>query len=173
MRMRPVTAFLLALASVVMLLAGVAVIHSRFDASTGAGILLDGDWELHHLVQWGPYKGWRFQYQLTLSEQDGRLYGEGVTLAVNDHSPGPREQTSLQVVDGVREHGQIIAWIFERNGDRAGRGAIKWRVVDEHRLVGAFATTFYRGASVAQRIKVPSGSGKRVGHGQAATCGGC
>ena len=148
--MRPVSAFLSSLAAVVMLLALVAVIHSRLDATPE--IPLDGDWELHHLVQWGPYKSWSFRYRLSLREQDGRLRGEGATLAVNQQSPGLGEQTTLQVVDGMRDRGQIIAWVFERNGERAGRGAIKWRVADENRLVGTFATTFYRGVSVAQRI---------------------
>lgn len=150
MSMRPVSAFLLTLAAVVMLLAAVAVIQSRFDTTTD--IALDGHWELYHLVQWGPYKDWSFRYQLQLSEQDGRLQGEGETIAVNDGKPGPRAQTSLQLVEGLRRRDQIIIWIFERNGDRAGRGAIKWRVADENRLVGTFATTFYRGASVAQRV---------------------
>lgn len=150
MTMRPVTAFLLALATVAMLLAAVAVIQGRFDTRTE--IALDGEWNLHQLVQWGPYKTWNFHYRLNLREEHDRLRGEGMTLAVNGSSPGPLEQTTLQVVDGMRERGQVIAWIFERNGERAGRGAIKWRVVDENRLVGTFATTFYRGASVAQRV---------------------
>ena len=150
MTMRPVTALLLALAAVAMLLAGVAVIQSRLD--TASKIALDGEWDLHHLVQWGPYKTWSFHYRIILREEHGRLRGEGVTLAVNGNSPGLREQTTLQVVDGMRERRQIIAWIFERNGERAGRGAIRWRVVDENRLVGTFATTFYRGISVAQRV---------------------
>ncbi|MBK1619623.1 hypothetical protein CKO42_14480 [Lamprobacter modestohalophilus] len=154
MKMRPVSAFLLSLAGVVLLLASVAVVQSRFDSTPN--IALDGDWDVHHLVQWGPYKSWRFHYRLSLREQDGRLHGEGVTLAVNGGRPGVREQTTMQVVDGVRERGQIIAWVFERNGDRAGRGAIKWRVADANRLVGTFATTFYRGASVAQRIVQPT-----------------
>jgi hypothetical protein len=148
--MRPVSAFLMALASVGMLLAAVAVIHSRLDRTPD--IALDGDWELHHQVQWGPYKDWSFDYRVTLREQDQRLRGEGATLAVNGGVPGPREQTTLQVVDGVRERGQIIVWVFERNGDRAGRGAIKWRVADQDRLIGTFATTVHRGVSVAQRL---------------------
>ncbi|MBK5938648.1 hypothetical protein [Halochromatium roseum] len=150
MKIRPLSAFLLSLAGVVLLLASVAVVQSRLD--TTPYIALDGNWDIHHLVQWGPYKTWSFHYRLSLREQRGRLYGEGVTLLVNGDRPGAREQTTLQVVDGVRERGQIIAWVFERNGDRAGRGAIKWRVVDANRLVGTFATTFYRGASVAQRV---------------------
>lgn len=150
MTMRPVTGFLLALAAVVTVLAAVAVVSSRLDATSDIG--LDGEWELYHLVQWGPYKTWSFRYRLRVREQDGRLRGEGETLAVNNRGPGPRERTTLQVVDGMRKRGQIIAWVFERNGDRAGRGAIKWRVADDNRLVGTFATTFYRGASVAQRI---------------------
>ncbi len=154
MRMRPVSAFLLALAAVVMLLAMVAVIHSRFDATPE--VALDGDWELHHLVQWGPYKGWSFHYRLRLREQGRRLRGEGATLGVNRQSPGPGEQTTLQVVDGIRDRGQIIAWVFERNGDRAGRGAVKWRAVDKNRLLGTFTTTFYRGVSVAQRVSDPT-----------------
>ncbi len=150
MRVRPVTAFLLALAAVAMLLATVAAIHSRFETTTE--VALDGEWELHHLVQWGPYKSWSFEYRLSLRELNGRLRGEGETLAVNGQRPGPGQQTTLQVVDGMRERGEVIAWFFERNGERAGRGAIRWRVADENRLVGTFATTFYRGASVAQRV---------------------
>jgi hypothetical protein len=45
----------------------------------------------------------------------------------------------------------LIAWFFERNGERAGRGAIKWQVLDDDRLVGTYATTFSRGSSVALR----------------------
>lgn len=147
---RPLSAFLLALAAIVMVFASIAVVQRRFDASPD--VALEGQWKLYHLVQWGPYKSWSFEYLLKLREDDGHLRGTGTTLAVNGEGPGPREQTTLQVVDGMRERGQIIAWIFERNGDRAGRGAIRWRIVDQNRLVGTFATTFYRGAAVAQRV---------------------
>jgi hypothetical protein len=152
--MRPVSAFLLSLSGVVLLLVVVAVIQSRLDSTPE--IALDGDWELQHQVQWGPYKSWRFHYHLSLREEGGRLRGEGRTLAVNGVSPVAGEQTTLQVVDGLRDRGQIIAWVFERNGDRAGRGAIKWRVVDDNRMLGIFATTFYRGVSVAQRVVEPT-----------------
>lgn len=150
MTMRPVTAFLRALAALAMLLAAVTVIHSRFD--TSAEIVLDGAWELHHLVQWGPYKSWSFRYRLNLRGEHGHLRGQGATVAVNGSEPSSGEQTTLQIVDGTRERGQIIAWIFERNGERAGRGAIRWSVANEDRLVGTFATTFYSGASVAHRV---------------------
>lgn len=151
MHVRPVTAFLAALATVVVTLAAVAVIQSRLEATPE--IDLAGDWLLTHIVQWGPYKSWTFRYRLSLSGGDGaRVRGEGETLSVNGRPPAPGERTTLQVVDTLSDRGILIAWVFERNGDRAGRGAIKWRVANENRLVGSFRTTFYRGSSVAQRL---------------------
>ncbi|WP_323682957.1 hypothetical protein [Lamprobacter sp.] len=39
--------------------------ESRFDTRTE--IALDGEWNLHPLVQWGPYKTWSFHYRLNHS----------------------------------------------------------------------------------------------------------
>jgi hypothetical protein len=151
MQARPLTLFLAALAAVVIGLATVAVIQSRLDATVNVD--LEGDWLLTHVVQWGPYKGWTFRYRLHLERTDGALRGGGETLSVNGHQPGPRERTTLDVVRTLRDRGTLTAWLFERNGERAGRGAIQWRLSDPNRLVGTFRTTFYRGASVAQRIE--------------------
>jgi hypothetical protein len=150
MNVRPVTAFLAALAAVVLGLAAVAVIQSRFEGASTVD--LDGDWLLTHIVQWGPYKSWTFRYRLRLADDGARVTGDGETLSVNGRPPMPAERTTLQLVNIVRDRGSIIAWVFERNGDRAGRGAIKWRAAGEDRLVGSFRTTFYRGSSVAQRV---------------------
>ncbi|NBC49444.1 MAG: hypothetical protein GVY22_16015 [Gammaproteobacteria bacterium] len=154
MKVRPVTAFLMALAAIVLALAAVAVIQSRIESIPT--IDLEGDWLLTHLVQWGPYKSWTFRYRLSLSGEGIAVSGEGETLSVNGRPPGPRERTTLQVVETILDKGYVIAWVFERNGERAGRGAIKWRVASDNRLVGSFRTTFYRGASVAQRL-IPEG----------------
>jgi hypothetical protein len=154
MTLRPVTAFLVALTAIVVLLAAVAVVQTRLDQ--GPALELDGEWELAHRVQWGPYKSWTFDYRISLERTGEGITGNGETIAVNGDPPGPGQRTTLQVVNGMRERGKIIVWFFERNGDRAGRGAIKWRVADENRLVGTFATTFYRGASVARRIAEPA-----------------
>jgi hypothetical protein len=150
MKVRPVTAFLAALAAVVLGLAAIAVIQSRLEGA--ATIELEGDWLLTHIVQWGPYKSWTFRYRLRLTGDSDGAQGQGETLSVNGRPPGPGERTTLQVVKTLRDRGYLLAWIFERNGERAGRGAIKWRVASEDRLVGSFRTTFYRGASVAQRL---------------------
>lgn len=154
MKVRPVTAFLMALGTIVLVLAAVAVIQSRIESIPT--IDLEGDWLLTHLVQWGPYKSWTFRYRLNLTGEGIAVRGQGETLSVNGRPPGPGERTTLQVVETILDKGYILAWVFERNGDRAGRGAIKWRVASENRLVGSFRTTFYRGASVAQRV-IPEG----------------
>jgi len=136
---------------VVLTLAAVAVIQSRI--GSGPAIDLAGDWLLTHIVQWGPYKSWTFRYRLSLSGEEGApVTGNGETVSVNGRPPAPGERTTLQVVDTLHDRGFVIAWVFERNGDRAGRGAVKWRVANGNRLVGSFRTTFYRGSSVAQRL---------------------
>lgn len=148
------TLFLGALALIVVGLAAVAVIQSRLE--TGPEVELIGEWRLTHIVQWGPYKGWTFDYLVRFTDTDGEVRAQGETRFVNGQPPGPDERTTLDVVRTLTDRGNIIAWFFERNGVRAGRGAIKWRVFDQNRLLGTFRTTFYRGASVAQRVEAES-----------------
>jgi hypothetical protein len=149
MAIRTVTGFLGALAAIVLVLAVVAVVQTRIEQRPD--IELDGQWRLAHTIEKGPYKTWTFEYDLTLSERDGGFVGHGETVAVNGRPPKPHEQTTLDIVRGMVEGRSLIAWFFERNGERAGRGAIKWQVLDADRLVGTYATTFSAGASVALR----------------------
>jgi hypothetical protein len=146
---RTLTSFLAALTAVVLILAGTAVLQSRL---TPAPVIdLDGRWRIAHTVTWGPFKSWVFEYDVRLLEMPGGFSGRGETVAVNGRPPRAGERTSLDIVRGLDDGGALIGWFFERNGERAGRGALKWRVLDQDRLVGTFATTFYRGASVARR----------------------
>jgi hypothetical protein len=150
--LKPVSAFLVALATIAMSLALVAGVQARL----GGAAALDpgGEWLVTHRVQWGPYKDWIFRYRIGLRFEDGQLRGTGETVSVNGRPPREGERTTLQIVDGLWNRGCLIAWAFERNGARAGRGALRWRVADGGRLVGTFTTTFHRGSSVAQRADV-------------------
>jgi len=149
MAIRTVTGFLGALTTIVVVLAVVAVVERRIEQRPD--IDLDGQWRLAHTIEKGPYKTWTFEYDLTLAERDGGFVGQGETVAVNGRPPEPHEQTTLDIVRGMVEGRSLIAWFFERNGERAGRGAIKWQVLDPDRLVGTYATTFSAGSSVALR----------------------
>ncbi len=62
-----------------------------------------------------------------------------------------RERTTLQVVDGMLRGNRVIAWVFERNGARAGRGAMTWKMAEPGLLVGRWQTTFYSGTAVLAR----------------------
>jgi len=149
MALRAITAFLGALTAVALVLVVIAVVQARLASS--ADIDLDGEWRLAHRIEKGPYKAWTFAYRVRLTEQPGGFTGRGETIAVNGRAPEPHERTTLDIVRGVIDEGSLIAWFFERNGERAGRGALKWRIVDDDRLVGHYATTFSSGASVALR----------------------
>jgi hypothetical protein len=147
---RTTTWFLVALGLVVALVTAVGVYQARLDERRV--IELDGEWRLQHRVLQGPFKSWVYEYRLRLSFDGKRLVGEGETLSVNGHAPGSGERTTLQVVNGMIRRGDVIAWVFERNGERAGRGAIRWHIDGPDLLIGSFATTFHRGASVARRV---------------------
>ncbi|MCF7990667.1 MAG: hypothetical protein K9M02_09510 [Thiohalocapsa sp.] len=149
--MRSATTFLAALAAVVLVLASIAALQTRFAEERTLDVA--GDWTLSHQVRRGPFKGWTFDYRLHIEEDGGRLRGTGKTVAVNGRAPRDGERTTLQVIDGMQRRGSIIAWVFERNGERAGRGALRWRADSDDLLIGTFVTTFYRGVSVAQRIE--------------------
>lgn len=148
--MRSATAFLAALAVVILVLASIAALQTRFGAESNVDP--SGEWALSHQVRRGPFKGWTFDYRLHIEVEDGRLRGMGETVAVNGRPPREGERTTLQIVDGMERGASMIAWVFERNGERAGRGAIRWRADSRDLLIGTFVTTFYRGVSVAQRI---------------------
>lgn len=155
--LKPVGAFLVALGTIAMSLALVAGVQTRL----GGAAELDpgGEWLVTHRVQWGPYKDWIFRYRIGLRFEDGQLRGTGETVSVNGRPPREGERTTLRIVDGLWNRGSLIAWVVERNGARAGRGALRWRVADGGRLVGTFATTFHRGSSVAQRVEVARRTG--------------
>ena len=146
MPIKSFTAFLGALLAVILVLAATAVIQTRLTAPSLEE--LDGEWHLSQQVTWGPFKDWVFEYRLRLRDVDGRLRGEGETIRVNGQPPGPAERTTLQVVDGMLRGNNVIAGFFERNGSRAGRGAMKWKIVEPGLLVGRWQTTFYRGTAV-------------------------
>jgi hypothetical protein len=149
MGMRTLTGFLGALLVVVLGLMVVAVVQTRLEARPD--IDLNGEWHIAHRVEQGPYRSWTFEYRVLLTERDDGFVGQGETIAVNGRPPRLPEQTTLDIVRGMRDGRSLIAWFFERNGERAGRGAIKWQVLDDDRLVGTYATTFSRGSSVALR----------------------
>jgi hypothetical protein len=149
MAIRTVTGFLGALAAVVTVLAAVAVVQSRLDA--GTAIDLTGPWLVTQTVERGPNKSWTYQYRVTMEPRGDGFVGKGETVAVNGRPPGPGERTTFDIVRGMQNGRSLIAWFFERNGDRAGRGAVKWRLLDVDRLVGTYATTVSRGTSVAVR----------------------
>jgi len=146
MPIKSFTAFLGALLAVILVLAATAVIHTRLTAPSLNE--LDGEWHLSQQVTWGPFKEWVFEYGLRLRVVDGRLRGEGETIRVNGRPPRPDERTTLQVVDGMLRGNRVIAWVFERNGARAGRGAMTWKMAEPGLLVGRWQTTFYSGTAV-------------------------
>jgi len=149
MAIRAVSGFLGALTAVVVVLVLVAVVQTRLESRpVGA---LAGDWLITHTVEKGPYKSWSYEYRVTLEARGRGFVGKGETIAVNGRPPRNGERTTLDIVRGMRRGDNLIAWFFERNGERAGRGAIKWRQFDADRLVGTYATTFSRGTSVALR----------------------
>ena len=152
MPIKSLTAFLAALLAVVSVLSAAAVIQTRLSAPSLNE--LAGDWRLSQQVTWGPFKDWVFDYELRLRDVGGRLRGEGETILVNGRPPRPAERTTLQVVDGMLRGNSVIAWVFERNGERAGRGAITWKLAEPGLMVGRWQTTFYSGRTVATREEV-------------------
>lgn len=149
MPIKTLTAFLGALLAVILVLAATAVIQTRLAAPSLDE--LGGEWHLSQQVTWGPFKDWVFEYRLRLREVDGRLRGDGETIRVNGRAPRLEERTTLQVVDGLLRGSSVIAWVFERNGARAGRGAMTWKVAEPGLLVGHWQTTFYSGTAVLTR----------------------
>lgn len=149
MPIKSLTAFLTALLAVILVFSAAAVIQTRLRAPSLDEVT--GDWRLSQQVTWGPFKDWVFDYEVRLREVGGRLRGEGETILVNGRPPRVEERTTLQVVDGLLRGNSIIAWIFERNGVRAGRGAITWKLAEPGLMVGHWQTTFYSGRTVASR----------------------
>ena len=66
---------------------------------------------------------------------------QGETIRVNGRPPRPEERTTLQVVDGMLRGNRVIAWVFERNGARAGRGAMTCKMAEPGLLIGRWQTT--------------------------------
>ncbi|MGB5736669.1 MAG: hypothetical protein WBM40_19750 [Thiohalocapsa sp.] len=163
--MKSFTVFTVALLAVILVLAAAAVIQTRLAAPSLAS--LAGEWRLSQQVTRGPFKDWVFEYQLRLRETGGRLRGEGETILVNGRLPRPAERTTVQLVDGMLRGSSVIAWVFERNGARAGRGAMRWKIAEPNLLVGHWQTTYYSGTTVMVRADAATET-PRIGEGQAA-----
>lgn len=150
MATRSITGFLGGLAAIVAMVAAVSMVGPRLTRDTPLD--LTGTWRVADVVRRGPYKTWRFEYELRLVQDGDAFSGGGTVVAVNGRAPRPGEAGRIEIVRGLIDQRVVLGWYTETGDGLDARGAYRWRVEDADTLIGTFATTVSAGVSSARRL---------------------